>query len=626
MTERGARVTGATAVAALALVVYLRTLYPGLVMFGDSPKFQFVGRIWGTPHNPGYPLYIIVSHLFGLLPIGTLAYRINLMSAVFGAAAAAAMVLLVARLTRSVWAGVAAGLGLAFGRVFWSQAIVAEVYTLAATLLLATTCFAVRWTETRAQRDLLIAVGIAALAVGNHLTIVMFAPGLVVLVLMTDWRAALRPRAVLIGAGLVLAGLAQYLLIVFLTRRGAPYLESSARTVRELLPIVAGAEFQSRLGHFGWKELLTSRTAQLFAIVIEEAGRWGVAFAALGFASMLKRRRAVALGLLAGGACVWGFVLDYDVADPQVFLIPVFVVTWIFAGAAAAELIRLASRAGRPAATLVGVGVAVSTASVLYAANHRANDHHGRTFETQMMHAVFLTLPTGATVASGSFQEQLLLQYKLFGERAGEDRAIRESGADAARLKTAFTNGSPVYAMSQARDQLVRSGFVFEPVPLRIPGPGDPVLFRAISVRECRDIAHQGWVDVGTLVSGGRLAARIDNYRPFESDLWLVVGHDAASAPRLQSFSGPNAPTFAVRSVRRSDESALRAALAEAAFDRSAPDADVVDVIHIRVNDNGDFALLSLDLGGPARSGFAFGTTDLKSNPKRLTVCAGESM
>jgi hypothetical protein len=70
----------------------------------------------------------------------------------------------------------------------------------------------------------------------------------------------------------------------------------------------------------------------------------------------------------------------------------------------------------------------------------------------------------------------------------------------------------------------------------------------------------------------------------------------------------------------------LRAALAEAAFDRSAPDADVVDVIHIRVNDNGDFALLSLDLGGPARSGFAFGTTDLKSNPKRLTVCAGESM
>jgi hypothetical protein len=626
MSERRARVTGATAVAALAFAVYLRTLYPGLVMFGDSPKFQFVGHIWGTPHNPGYPLYIVVSHLFGLLPFGTLAYRINLMSAVFGAAAAAVMVLVVARLTRSTWAGIAAGLGLAFGRVFWSQAIVAEVYTLATTLLLATIYVAVRWTETRAQRDLLIAIGLAALAVGNHLTIVMFAPGLILLVLMTDWRAALRARVVVIGAGLLVAGLAQYLLIVFLTRRGAPYLESSARTVRELLPIVAGAEFQSRLGHFGWRELFTSRTSQLFGLVLEETGMWGIALAAIGLAVMLRRRRGVALGLLAGAGCVWAFLLDYDVADPQVFLIPVFVVTWIFAGAAAAALVQLTARTGETAATLAGFVLAAATGSALYVANLRVNDHHGRTFEAQMMNAVFLELPTHAIVAWGSFQEQLLLQYKLFGEAAGEGRGIRESGVDAARLKEAFTRDTPVYAMSQARDQLVRSGFVFEPVPLRLPLPGDPVLFRTISIRECRDIAQQGWIDVSTLVSGGRVVARIDNYRPFDSDLWLVVGSDSASAPRLGPFTGPNPPTFTVRTVQRLDEAGLRTSLADAGFDRPAPETDFVTVVHVRVNDNGDFAVLSLDLGGPARSGYALGTTDLKSNPKRLTVCPGDSM
>ena len=621
-----ARVLGALAVAALAFGVYLRTLYPGLVMFGDSPKFQFVGHIWGTPHNPGYPLYIVVSHLFGLLPFGTLAYRINLMSAVFGAAAAAIMVLLVARLTRSTWAGIAAGLGLAFGRVFWSQAIVAEVYTLATTLLLATIYVALRWTETRAQRDLLIAIGLAALAVGNHLTIVMFAPGLIVLVLLTDWRAALRPRVVVIGAGLILAGLAQYLLIVFLTHRGAPYLESSARTVGELLPVIAGAEFQGRLGHFGWQELFTSRTSQLFAIVLEEAGLWGVAVAVIGCGVMLRHRPAVAVGLLVGAACVWTFVLDYDVADPQVFLIPVFVVTWILAGAAASALIQLTARAGARAAALVGLVLATATGATLYGTNHRVNDHHGRTFETQMMNAVFLELPTHAVVAWGSFQEQLLLQYKLFGEGAGESRGIRESGVDATLLKEAFSRNTPVYAMSRARDQLVRSGFVFEPVPLRTPLPGDPVLFRAISVRECRDIAHQGWIDVSTLVSGGRVAARIDNYRPFDSDLWLVVGSDSVSTPHLVRFTGPNPPGFSVRTVQRSDEAGLRTALAEAAFDRAVPDTEFVTVVHARVNDNGDFALLSLDLGRPARSGYAFGTTDLKSNPKRLTVCAGDSL
>ena len=70
----------------------------------------------------------------------------------------------------------------------------------------------------------------------------------------------------------------------------------------------------------------------------------------LGIAVTAKRRPAVAIGLLAGAACVWAFVLNYDVADPEVFLIPVFVVMWMFAGAAAAALIELAGRAGSQAA------------------------------------------------------------------------------------------------------------------------------------------------------------------------------------------------------------------------------------------------------------------------------------
>ena len=444
------RALGALAVAALAFVVYLRTMYPGLVMFGDSPKFQFVGRIWGTPHNPGYPLYIVVSHVFGLLPIGTLAYRINLMSAVFGAIAAGLLALLVARLTRSAWAGVAAGLGLAFGRVFWSQALVAEVYTLATALLIATTFFAVKWTETRRERDLLLAILFAAIAVGNHLTIVMFAPGLVVLVLLTDWRAALRPRTLLIGAGLIAAGLAQYLLLIYLTRRGAPYLESAPRNLSELIPVVAGAEFQGRFGHFGWRELFTSRSARLLGILVDETTMWGAGAAAAGLIILLRRRPAIAAGLLLGGAGVWAFILDYDIADPQVFLVPVFVVLWIFAGVAAGAAVDLASRAGRIPAAMAGIAAALVAGSLLYGANRRANDHHGRTYETDVMNAIFLTLPTRAIVVWSAFSEQLLLQYKVYGERAGADRAITEHGVDATLLKEAFAREQPVYALAQA--------------------------------------------------------------------------------------------------------------------------------------------------------------------------------
>jgi hypothetical protein len=52
----------AVAAGAAALVVYGRTLAPGLIALLDTPMFQFVGRVLGVPHNPGYPLYVMLTY------------------------------------------------------------------------------------------------------------------------------------------------------------------------------------------------------------------------------------------------------------------------------------------------------------------------------------------------------------------------------------------------------------------------------------------------------------------------------------------------------------------------------------------------------------------------------------
>jgi len=44
---------------AAALVLYAVTLAPGLIAIEDTPKFQFVGKILGTAHPPGYPFYVV---------------------------------------------------------------------------------------------------------------------------------------------------------------------------------------------------------------------------------------------------------------------------------------------------------------------------------------------------------------------------------------------------------------------------------------------------------------------------------------------------------------------------------------------------------------------------------------
>src|SRR5690349_7641042 len=87
---RSRRETGWVAAAALAaLALYVRTLYPGLVGSGDTPELQFVGRVFGIPHTPGYPLYAVLAWLVAHVPLGGLAYRMNLSSAVCGALAVA---------------------------------------------------------------------------------------------------------------------------------------------------------------------------------------------------------------------------------------------------------------------------------------------------------------------------------------------------------------------------------------------------------------------------------------------------------------------------------------------------------------------------------------------------------
>jgi len=69
--------------AILAFLTYGATLLPGAGYSGDVAKFQFVGWSLGTPHATGYPAWMLASHAFTrLLPVGSIAWRANLLSAV----------------------------------------------------------------------------------------------------------------------------------------------------------------------------------------------------------------------------------------------------------------------------------------------------------------------------------------------------------------------------------------------------------------------------------------------------------------------------------------------------------------------------------------------------------------
>ena len=197
----------AIGVMALSFGTYVATLYPGLGGGGDAAKFRFLGHVLGTAHPPGYPLYVVLSWLFSILPIGTLAYRINLMSAACAALAAGATYGSARALGARRMAGLAAGLGLGFGRAFWSKAVVAEVYALAAVLIAATVWALLVWRRTGRTRWLLGAVAFASLAFGNHLTVAFAVPAFVAFALLHDARGCLRPRILAACVAIVALGI-----------------------------------------------------------------------------------------------------------------------------------------------------------------------------------------------------------------------------------------------------------------------------------------------------------------------------------------------------------------------------------------------------------------------------------
>src|SRR5579859_1762005 len=81
-----------------SLLVYLSTLAPGLTWANngaDGGDLITAAATGGVAHPSGYPTYLLLVRLFLALPLGTLAFRANLFSAVCAALAAAAITLLV---------------------------------------------------------------------------------------------------------------------------------------------------------------------------------------------------------------------------------------------------------------------------------------------------------------------------------------------------------------------------------------------------------------------------------------------------------------------------------------------------------------------------------------------------
>ncbi len=119
----------------VGLVAYVSTLAPTL-LDGDAALFQYTPWVLGVTYPTGYPTYILLGHLWAsLLGFGSVAYRMNLFSAVCAALALAILYPTMRRLLESRLAALLAVLIFATLPTYWRWATEAKIYTLHILLL-----------------------------------------------------------------------------------------------------------------------------------------------------------------------------------------------------------------------------------------------------------------------------------------------------------------------------------------------------------------------------------------------------------------------------------------------------------------------------------------------------------
>jgi len=366
-------------VAGAALLLYVRTLAPGLLP-GDSGEFQTLACLLGDTHPTGYAVYLLLARPLTWLPLGDVAYRVNLFSAVMAALTVGGVYLAGRLLTGRRGPALLGALALAVSPTFWSQALIAEVYTPGAAFLVAV-LLPLLWWERRRRPWALFASGVAGgLSLGVHLTVALLAPAVGLFLLLGRRRGERVWRSALLGAltGVALALLA--FLAVDLHAPPANYFNAVVLPSRSAWGFAA-TDLDSPLERLAFglsarqfhpfmfadpTRVMPRLAGEYFGHLPQEFSALSLLLAGLGGLGLLVRRPRLALLLLVALAVQWIYTFNYDIWDLYVFHIPGYVLLALLAGAGAGLLLEgwlaLARRwRGREA---VGVALAAALLAV----------------------------------------------------------------------------------------------------------------------------------------------------------------------------------------------------------------------------------------------------------------------
>jgi len=430
----------------LSFVVYGYTLAPTITWRNDgadSGDLATAVAVGGVPHPPGYPTYLILGEVFKLLPFGDVAYRLNLLSATCAALTVAVVGLVIHQILSAAiqpqlqvkeeadqaqsligFCAVSASLALAFSGAFWSQAVIAEVYTLQL-LFTAVLLYGALQVQSTNEKWLVPSLAdLMGLSLGNHPSILLLLP-LLIWALKARWHWRLVVAVLLAFC----VGLSVYMIIPIRAASFPPVNWGMATTWPDFLWLVSAEPYHQFVFSLPW-EFVPARIVVELRLLAEAFMGWGLPVGLLGLQRLFRFNRSLAYSSLITFFLISVYAIGYNTTDSHVYLLPAFLIfsVWIGWGLydCGSVLQKFMASRLRSSSLIIGGGIIfLPLLSLLlnYPAQNISQDDEAYAFAQESLQIV----AQGAVIITDDDPRTFALWYGRYGLALRPDVAIVNS-------------------------------------------------------------------------------------------------------------------------------------------------------------------------------------------------------
>ena len=428
----------------IPLSIYLLTLAPTVTFF-DSGEFITAIASLGTAHSPGYPLFVNYAKPFTFLPFGSVAFRVNIATAVSAGLACYGVYFLTVHLLKDQegpWQGrlrelpaklcaLSAAVTFAGTARLWLQSNHDKPYPLLAFICAVVFYLMLLWRESYlegCERPAYVYLGafLCGLGTGAHQIMVLMIPTFAWLLVSADHRVFLRVKEFLIALAFGILGFAIHLhLIVRALKKPLLNWGDSKNLTQFLWNLLRkGYPVEKPDRDLGllWAQMNAFNIPNEFTVV-------GLLLLIIGLAAFAVQKRHLVLGYMIALFFFLLIIVGYFntpfemIFLTEEFFTPLYLFSAVFIGAGLFTLLKeVAQRTPDAAALRMGLLLLLFALPVtVCASNYVENDQHENYIAFDYAANTLRSLPQGAVMYTWGDSGAFPLWYLQGVERMRED-------------------------------------------------------------------------------------------------------------------------------------------------------------------------------------------------------------